>query len=198
VAAAIAVLALTGCGGGNGGGSSTGTSSSATGDPALAGAAGKAIFFDTSLSASGKQACGTCHVPTRAFAGDPATDHGLPVPLGGPNMDQPGFRNAPSLMYASFTPPFSLSAGPVGGFFRDGRASSLTAQAQQPFITAFEMANKDAAEVVGRLQKSSVTLQAFTAAYGDAVLADPDATLQDMGLAIAAYEAQSEFHPFSS
>jgi cytochrome c peroxidase len=199
LASAIVLLAaLTGCGGGGGGGSSTAAPSSSTGDPALAGAAGKAIFFDTSLSASGKQACGTCHVPTRAFTGNPATDHGLPVPLGGPNMDQPGFRNAPSLMYASFTPPFSLSNEPVGGFFRDGRASSLAAQAQQPFITAFEMANKDAAEVVGRLQKSSVTLQAFVAAYGEAVLADPEATLQDMGLAIAAYEAQDEFHPFSS
>jgi cytochrome c peroxidase len=194
--AAIALLALDGCGGG--GGSSTETSPSTAGAPALAGAAGKAIFFDTSLSVSGKQACGTCHVPTRAFTADPTTDHGLPVPLGGANMDQPGFRNAPSLMYASFTPPFSLSGGPVGGFFRDGRASSLAAQAQQPLITPFEMANKDAAEAVGRLQKSSATLQAFVAAYGEAVLADPDATLQDMGLALAAYEAQSEFHPFSS
>jgi cytochrome c peroxidase len=200
VCSAIAVLALTGCGGGGGDSAAGGatTSSSAAGDPALAGAAGKVIFFDTSLSASGKQSCGTCHVPTRAFTADPTTDHGLPVPLGGPNMDQPGFRNAPSLMYASFTPPFSLSGGPVGGFFRDGRASSLAAQAQQPFITAFEMANKDATEVVGRLQKSPATLQAFVAAYGQAVLADPDQTLQDMGLALAAYEAQSEFHPFSS
>ena len=32
---------------------------------------------------------------------DPAVDEGLPVPLGGVNMDEPGFRNAPSLMYAA-------------------------------------------------------------------------------------------------
>jgi cytochrome c peroxidase len=197
-AAALCLLAVvSGCGGGSSSGGTT-SAPSASGNPALAGAAGKAIFFDTSLSASGKQACGTCHVPSHAFAGNPATDHGLPVPLGGPNMDQPGFRNAPSLLYASFTPPFSLSDGPVGGFFRDGRASSLAEQAQQPFVTAFEMANTDAAEVVGRLQKSSATLQAFVAAYGEAVLADPQTTLADMGLAIAAYEQQSEFHPFSS
>ena len=65
-------------------------------------------------------------------------------------------------------PPFSISDGPTGGFFRDGRASSLATQAQQPFITAFEMANDDAAEVVGRLQQSAASLQKFIAAYGEA------------------------------
>src|ERR1700744_3626902 len=95
-AASASAAGLSSCGGG---------SSEAAGTPpaqaqSLASIAGKAIFFDASLSASGKQSCGTCHVPTRAFTGDPTTDHGLPVPLGGSNMDQTGFRNAPSLMYA--------------------------------------------------------------------------------------------------
>jgi len=193
-------IALSGCGGSvAGGAASSSASSSAATAAAAAAAAGKAIFFDTSLSVSGQQSCSTCHVPSHAFTADPVTDHGLPVPLGGPNMDQTGFRNAPSLMYASFTPPFSLSNGPTGGFFRDGRASSLAAQAQQPFVTPFEMANSDAAEVVGRLRNSAATLAAFVAAYGESVLSDPEATLQDMGLAIAAYETQDdEFHPFSS
>jgi len=138
-------------------------------------------------------------VPSRAYTADPGTDHGLPVPLGGPNMDQPGFRNAPSLMYASFTPPFSLAGGPVGGFFRDGRASSLAQQAEQPFLTPFEMANQDAADVVTRLEQSSATLQAFIAAYGAGVLADPQTTLQDIGLALAAFETEdASFHPFTS
>ncbi len=196
--------ALSGCGGRVQGASTTSASSSTTStatppSQALVDAAGKAIFFDTSLSASGKQACGTCHVPSHAYTADSVTDHGLPVPLGGPNMDQTGFRNAPSLMYASFTPPFSLTNGPVGGFFRDGRASSLAAQAQQPFVTPFEMANTDASSVVEKLQNSATTLAAFVAAYGEAVLSDPDATLEDMALALAAYETDDEsFHPFSS
>jgi cytochrome c peroxidase len=114
-------------------------------------------------------------------------------------MDQTGLRNAPSLMYASFTPPFSLDDGPVGGFFRDGRASSLDTQAQQPFVTPFEMANKDAAEVIGRLRNSPATLAAFVAVYGAAVLSNPDAAMQDLGLAIAAFETEDPgFHPFSS
>jgi cytochrome c peroxidase len=182
-----------------GGGSSPDSEEPSAAAQSLAAVAGKAIFFDTSLSVSGKQSCGTCHVPSHMFSADPATDHGLPVPLGGPNMDQPGFRNTPSLMYASFTPPFSLSDGPIGGFFRDGRASSLAAQAQQPFVTSFEMANQNAAEVVGRLRNSAATLAAFTAAYGESALDDPDTALADMGLAIATYETEDPgFHPFSS
>lgn len=195
---AVLLAALAACGGSGSTASPTAGSASGASAASLVAAAGKALFFDTSLSASGKQSCGTCHVPSRAFTADPTTDHGRPVPLGGPNMDQPGFRNAPSLLYASFAPPFSLSDGPVGGFFRDGRASSLASQAQQPFITSFEMANTDAAEVIGRLHGSATTLAAFVAAYGEAVLGDPDTALQDMGLAIAAYESEPEFHPFSS
>jgi len=163
--------------------------------------AGKALFFDKTLSASGQQSCGTCHVPAFAFAGDPAVDHGLPVPLGGPEMDLPGFRNSPSLAYASSTPPFSIgSDGTVtGGFFRDGRSSSLAAQAMDPFVTAFEMANQNAAEVVGRLRNSSATLALFVAAYGSAVLDNPDVALQDIGIAIAAFETEDpSFHPFTS
>jgi cytochrome c peroxidase len=188
-------LLLMGCGGS----STTPSTPPAASTLSVAAQAGEALFHDMSLSASGRQSCATCHVATRAFTADPATDHGLPVPLGGVDMDQTGFRNAPSLMYASFTPPFSLDDGPVGGFFRDGRASSLASQAEQPFLTSFEMANHDAAELVGRLQHSAATLQKFMDAYGESALADPDAALQDIGLAIAAYETEDpEFHPFSS
>ena len=192
-------VVLAGCGGGGDSGGSSGTQPT-TSDLSLAATAGKALFNDKSLSVSGKQSCATCHVAARAFTADPATDQGLPVPLGGPNMDLPGFRNTPSLMYASLTPAFFLDGGTAtGGFFRDGRSSSLDQQAQLPFITPFEMANQDAAEVVGRLQNSPDTLQAFIAVYGSQVLGNPQAALADMGLAIAAYETEdSDFHPFTS
>lgn len=205
VLAGFAAATLSACGGGSGETSSSaaaGTQGS-EGSSALSPAAqlGKQLFADVSLSASGQQACITCHSPAYAFAGNPATDHGLPVPLGGPNMDIPGFRNAPSLMYASFTPAFFIAAGntPTGGFFRDGRASSLAVQAEQPFITAFEMANADAAEVISRLQASPDSLAMFEQVYGSAVLSNPDAALADIGQAIAAYESEAvQFHPFSS
>jgi cytochrome c peroxidase len=195
----VLIPALAGCGGGS---SSSDTPSAPTVQPLSAAAvAGDALFHDKSLSASGQQSCATCHVKERAFTADPAVDKGLPVALGGANMDRPGFRNTPSLMYAAFTPAFSIDDGTAsGGFFRDGRASSLAAQAVQPFLNSFEMANQDAAELVSRLQNSPDTLQKFIAAYGSAGLSDPAATLNNIGAAIAAYETEDvdEFEPFTS
>jgi len=187
---------LSGCGGG-----STTTEPAATpqaSSETLSPAAklGDQLFSDTSLSASGRQACSTCHVPSHAYT---ATD-GLSVPLGGPDLNLPGLRNAPSLVYAFLTPPFTIVAGSAtGGFFRDGRASSLAAQAEQPFVTAFEMANQNAAEVVARLQASSASFAQFVSVYGADALNDPAIALQDMAQAIAAYETEDpSFHPFSS
>jgi cytochrome c peroxidase len=191
---------MAGCGGDQAGSpAASGATLSTTATLSNAAQLGKTLFFDTQLSASGRQSCGTCHVPTLAYTANPQTDQGLPVPLGGPNMDLPGFRNTPSLMYASFTPPFSLTAGgAVGGFFRDGRASSLAAQAQQPFLTAFEMANTDAAALQARLQQQPEWAQVL-ALYGPQVASDAQLLLQDVGLAIAAYETEDpSFHPFSS
>ncbi len=193
---ALMAVVLSGCGGSGGG------ASSPPAPPGLSAkaAAGQALFFDKSLSASGQQSCGTCHVPARAFTADPATDRGLPVPLGGRNMDLPGFRNTPSLVYNLLAPAFFLDAGtPTGGFFRDGRASSLAVQAQQPFVTEFEMANADAQEVLTRLQASAATLQLFVNAFGSDVLSDPDATLAAIGEALAAFETEDPaFAPFTS
>lgn len=164
---------------------------------------GQKIFQDTALSVSGTQSCASCHVAASAFAEDAAAsgvDGGSPVPLGGPGMDSPGFRNTPSLMYASLNPPFAIAAdgSPSGGFFRDGRANSLADQAVLPLTTPFEMGNADAAAVVARL-KTRPYLADFQALYGSAVLADPPGALARMGQALAAFESEAPaFHPFSS
>jgi len=183
-----AALLLCACGSGGGDTSGNGLSPAA--------ALGEQLFNDTALSVSGQQSCATCHLASAAFtAGD-----GRAVPLGGPDMDLPGFRNAPSLMYASFTPTFFVDAdgAPNGGFFRDGRAATLADQAQLPFITSFEMANADAAAVVARL-KTRPYLAQFTALYGADVLDDPALALARIGAALAAYQTEDEdFHPFSS
>jgi len=60
------------------------------------------------------------------------------------------------------------------------------------------MANADAAELVGGC-KLRGDAAAFIAAYGEAALADAQTALDDIGLAIAAYETEDdEFHPFTS
>src|SRR5260370_36276080 len=54
---------------------------------------GRALFFDASLSASGRLACATCHDPRRAFG--PPDDS--PVQRGGRDWRRPGVRAVPSL-----------------------------------------------------------------------------------------------------
>jgi len=186
-------LTMSACGGGTSGATDGSTASLPLSDKAQL---GKQIFNDQALSASGKQSCATCHAQETGFS---ANDN-LPVPLGGPNMDLSGLRNAPSLMYASFTPAFSIAADgtPRGGFFRDGRAASLLEQAQKPFLNQFEMANSTATELSQRLSARPYFGQ-FQSVFGNGVTADPDQTLAAIGAALAAYEAEGpEFRPFSS
>src|ERR1700761_5529982 len=65
---------------------------------------GKDIFFDTSLSSSGKIACASCHSPDHAYG--PPND--AAVMLGGPGLTAPGARAVPSLTYLEHQPEFSV------------------------------------------------------------------------------------------
>ena len=65
---------------------------------------GRDIFFDTSLSSSGKLACASCHSPDHAYG--PPTD--APVMLGGPDLTLPGLRAVPSLTYLERQAEFSI------------------------------------------------------------------------------------------
>lgn len=65
---------------------------------------GRDIFFDASLSSSGKLACASCHSPDHAYG--PPND--APVMLGGPNLTSPGMRAVPSLTYLERQPEFSI------------------------------------------------------------------------------------------
>ena len=65
---------------------------------------GRSIFYDASLSGSGRMSCATCHDPAHHY-GPP---NGLPAMLGGPKLNQQGFRPAPTLTYLERHPPFSV------------------------------------------------------------------------------------------
>jgi cytochrome c peroxidase len=79
--------------------------------PQLSAAAqlGKKIFFDPTLSASGRQSCASCHSPEHAYG--PANN--LAVQLGGASLSQEGYRPPQSLMYLYRQPNFSI--GPDAG-----------------------------------------------------------------------------------
>ena len=71
---------------------------------------GKQIFYDTSLSASGKISCVTCHSPDHSYG--PPSD--LPAVYGGPDVAAQGMRAVPSLMYLNHQPNFSIGPDPGG------------------------------------------------------------------------------------
>ncbi|MBC8721215.1 c-type cytochrome [Paraburkholderia sp. 31.1] len=166
---------------------------------------GKQIFFDASLSASGKMSCASCHSPEHAY-GPP---NGLAVQLGGADMRQPGTRSVPSLRYLSFTPLFSRhfytpasedteDEGPTGGFMRDGAAASLHDQASMPLLNPNEMANRSAAEVVAKLRHSAYA-DTFRKVFGAQVFSQTDKAFAHIGEALEAFQAEDmSFHPYTS
>ena len=168
---------------------------------------GHRMFFDPALSASGAMSCATCHDPTYAF-GPP---NALPVQLGGPHLDLPGVRAAPSIKYLQATPQFSehffdsedegdesVDNGPTGGLMWDGRADRAQDQAGLPLLSPFEMANATPADVVAAV-KSAAYAGKFEAVFGPGIFDDPDAAFRGATEALAAYEQSAEdFYPYSS
>jgi len=65
---------------------------------------GRQIFYDASLSSSGKLACASCHSPQHAYG--PPTEG--PVMFGGPALSRQGTRAVPSLTYLERQPAFSI------------------------------------------------------------------------------------------
>jgi len=164
---------------------------------------GKEIFFDPSLSASGKMSCATCHDPKHGY-GPPNT---LAVQFGGPSLSDTGTRAVPSLRYQEYTPPYAdlldnpdgiSTPGPGGGLTQDGRAPTLADQAQIPLLAAKEMANRNAAEVVNKIRSSAYAVK-FQKAFGDAVFKNTNAAFKKALAALQAFQLEdSSFHPYSS
>lgn len=196
-----ACLFLSGCGGG-GAGQNGAASASEPIPPAQQAAGldivaiGKLIFRDTSLSASGRLACASCHTPDNAHA--QAND--LAAQLGGPDLATQGTRAAPSLRYLNLTPRFSIAADgtPSGGFDRDGRVQTLAEQAQRPLLAAHEMANADPAAVIAKLRQATYAEQ-FRALFGAAIFDDPSTAFERVALALQQYQKEDPtFHAFDS
>ena len=172
-------------------------------------AIGRLAFFDTSLSASHKLACATCHDPAHAFA----PPNALPVQFGGPDARRQGTRATPSLLYLQGTIPFverrfddddggdADDATPTGGLTWDGRVDTLHEQALIPLFNVDEMANTDAA-ALSRSVAAAPYADAFRTAFsapGDDVFRHPDDVVHDLTLALEAYQHESpEFQPFTS
>jgi cytochrome c peroxidase len=168
-------------------------------------ALGRALFFDTTLSASGRTACSSCHDPRH----DWAAPNARPVQLAGGAGTAPGARAVPSLKYAQDTPPFtehfreddgddSEDQGPAGGLTWDGRASSARDQAALPLLSAFEMANASRAAVLARV-RTSPTAPAFRNAFGAGIFNDSVAAWKGLLAALEVFqENPDDFYPYTS
>jgi cytochrome c peroxidase len=187
-----------GCGGGGGPSAAPATDSAEASLTRLE-LIGKRIFFDTSLSNPPGQSCAGCHDPATAFAGNFGSETGVPLAADRTTL---GLRNTPTAMYASFTPPFSVTTlgarlVPNGGQFLDGRAASLEEQARMPFFAAGEMNLVDTSQLADRLARSSYALL-MAREFGLGVFSDPQVAVGSAVRAIAAFERTADFAPFSS
>ena len=201
--AALAATLLAACG------QHAATTSSAT-SPSAAQMArlGRQIFFDPTLSASGKMACATCHDPQHAYA----PNNGLAAQIGGAHLDQPGTRAVPSLRYVlNRTPRWfkeyqsseiermtETDSVPTGGLTRDGRFNTLHEQATSPLMAANEMANTDPAAVVGKLKQARYA-QEFRRLFGADVFDKPELAFTKALEAVERFELDdASFHPYTS
>jgi cytochrome c peroxidase len=168
---------------------------------------GRRLFFDPSLSASGRLACASCHDPAHAY-GPPGERAVMP---GGKDMRQSGLRAVPSLRYLQATPAFtehfrdsddegdaSVDNGPTGGLTWDGRVDRGRDQARLPLLSPLEMANDSPAAVVEAVRRSPHA-DLLRRAFGPRIFADPDRAFDGILQALEAYEQRyTEFYPYSS
>jgi cytochrome c peroxidase len=168
-------------------------------------AVGRLLFFDRSLSVSGKMACATCHDAAHAFG--PPND--LAVQLGGADNRRPGVRSVPSLRYSQNLPPFtehffdsddddSIDQGPAGGRTWDGRAQSAHDQARLPLLSAFEMGNATPQAVVLKVERAPYAEQ-LRDTFGGNLFRDSALAFKAVLLALETFQqSPAEFYPYSS
>ncbi|MBE6429407.1 MAG: cytochrome-c peroxidase [Campylobacter sp.] len=125
---------------------------------------GKQLYMDTSLSKDGKVSCNTCHDLKKYGVDNEIFSIGADGVL-----DEP--FNSPT----TFNSVFNFVQ------FWDGKAKNLAEQAKNPFINPKEMALKDEAEVVKRVEANAKYKASFDKIYGEI-------TMQNITDAIAEFE----------
>lgn len=125
---------------------------------------GRALYFDTRLSADGTVSCATCHDPQKAFTDQAATSKGIKGQFGG--------RSAPTVINRVYS----------GAQFWDGRAKTLEEQAVGPMANPIEMGNTHEA-IVSNLRQIPGYRAMFQEAFGTGEI-----TIDHAGMAIATFE----------
>ena len=162
---------------------------------------GQILFFDTSLSINSLQSCATCHKADDAFV-DLRENSIDKMVSQGADPSKFGKRNAPTMLYAKFSPEFHYDEKVqdyVGGQFWDGRAKHLAEQAGGPPIDPAEMGMPDKRSVAERLLYNPMYFQTFSKIYGEQVWQSVDSVYAAMEDALATFQTDKKLlAPFDS
>jgi cytochrome c peroxidase len=129
---------------------------------------GRALFYETRLSASNEISCNTCHILAVDGADARKTSVG--------HKKQTGKRNSPTVYNAA------------GHFvqFWDGRAKTIEDQAKGPITNPVEMAMQDEKSVLAEIRKVKWYAEQFKKAFPEAK--DDPVTMDNLAKAIGAFE----------
>jgi cytochrome c peroxidase len=169
---------------------------------------GQAVFFDTNISNPVGMSCSSCHAPETGFSYPVSLVNQLSGTVPGVIHNRFGNRKPMTISYSWFVPD-----GPtfwrrrerawVGGFFSDGRADSLEAQARMPMLNPNEMDNVvhglASPDLVVRKVEDGAYTDLFKEAFGaDAFTKSSDTVFEMIRQSIDAFERSRAVSPFSS
>ncbi len=173
-------------------------------------ALGRAIFFDTSLSANGNQSCASCHDPGVGWTGPTAAINAKGAAYEGSVQGRFGNRKPPSTAYATPSPTLhTVVEGKetlfVGGSFWDGRATGerlgnpAAEQAQGPFLNPLEQALVTPGDVVSRICAGGYG-DLFRQVWGSGACdpANAGKAYDQVALSVAAFESSRASNAYSS
>jgi cytochrome c peroxidase len=170
---------------------------------------GKALFFDTDLSANENMSCAACHAPEVGFVGPDQDINASSAVYPGTVQTRFGNRKPPTAAYGGASPVLYYDTEEelwIGGMFWDGRATGwtlgdpLAEQAQGPFLNPLEQNMPNARLVCLRVAQSNYA-DFFEEVWGAGTLdftKDVAGTYERIARSIAAYERSAEVNPFSS
>jgi cytochrome c peroxidase len=162
---------------------------------------GQAIFLDASLSNPPGTSCASCHDPDTAFSGDNGSESGV---ARGSRQGHFARRNAPSVMYMKYVPPFhfaledddDVAETPFGGLTWSGRADTIAEFARLPLFDADEMNSVSDAEVARKLGASPYAADLRREFPG--ALDTPASAMKALGEALNAFLTSDTMSPFTS
>lgn len=162
---------------------------------------GQSIFFDPNLSEPKGTSCASCHDSALAFAGDNGSTTGV---ARGSRPAHFARRNAPSLRYLKYVPPFhfaledddDVTESPFGGLGWSGRADTIAEFVRLPLFDADEMNNKSEAELFAKLR--AATYAADLAREYPGSMGAPGSALHALGEAVQAFLTSGAMSPFTS